>query len=84
MPKEELLLPIPILIDGEPTVSNGLDLFQTEWGSKVDQNALTQRIGGCVHDDHIYGSKISGRMRTRSYNLIDRILLGVYTPNVGE
>jgi len=42
--KEETSLLIPILIDGDRTVSKGLDLFRTEWGSKVDQNVPTTFI----------------------------------------
>jgi len=35
----EVLMPFPVLIDGDRTLSKRLGLFQTEWsGSKVDQN----------------------------------------------
>lgn len=34
--------PFPILMDGDRTVSNGLDLFRTEWGgSEAEQNVPT-------------------------------------------
>jgi peroxiredoxin len=37
--KGALLMPFPILVDGERTLSKKLDLFRNEWGgSKVDQN----------------------------------------------
>jgi len=37
--KGTVLIPFPILVDGERTLSKKLDLFRTEWtGSKVDQN----------------------------------------------
>ena len=39
--KEEIPVSIPILIDVDRKVSKGLDLFRTEWGSKVDQNIPT-------------------------------------------
>jgi peroxiredoxin len=39
--KETLPGPFPILIDGDRKLSMGLDLFRTEWGSKVDQNVPT-------------------------------------------
>jgi peroxiredoxin len=42
--KEEIPVPFPILIDGDRKVSKGLDLFRTEWGSKVDQNVPTTFI----------------------------------------
>ena len=44
IPKGEIPVPIPILIDGDRKVSKGLDLFRTEWGSKVDQNVPTTFI----------------------------------------
>lgn len=44
VPKEEIPVPIPILIDDDRKVSKGLDLFRTEWGSKVDQNVPTTFI----------------------------------------
>ena len=35
----DVLVPFPILVDGERTLSKKLDLFRNEWGgSKVDQN----------------------------------------------
>ncbi len=37
--KGTILIPFPILVDGERTLSKSLDLFRREWtGSKVDQN----------------------------------------------
>jgi len=42
--KEEISVPFPILIDRDRQVSKGLDLFRTEWGSKVDQNVPTTFI----------------------------------------
>ena len=44
VPKGEVPVPIPILIDGDRKVSKALDLFRTEWGSKVDQNVPTTFI----------------------------------------
>jgi len=44
VPKEGIPVPIPILVDGDRKVSKGLDLFRTEWGSKVDQNVPTTFI----------------------------------------
>jgi peroxiredoxin len=44
VPKGETPVPISILIDGDRKVSKGLDLFRTEWGSKVDQNVPTTFI----------------------------------------
>ena len=44
VPKEGIPVPIPILIDGDRKVAKGLDLFRTEWGSKVDQNVPTTFI----------------------------------------
>ena len=44
VPKEGIPLSFPILIDGDRKVSKGLDLFRSEWGSKVDQNVPTTFI----------------------------------------
>ncbi len=42
--KEKIPIPFPILLDADRKVSQGFDLFRTEWGSKVDQNVPTTFI----------------------------------------
>ena len=42
--KGEVPIPFPILVDADRKVSKGLDVFRTEWGSKVDQNVPTTFI----------------------------------------
>jgi peroxiredoxin len=76
VPKEFIF---PILIDADRKVSKELDLFRTEWGSKVDQNIPTTFIldrNGIVRFKYFSQSTIDRPSYEYLFGILDCIMSG--------